>query len=50
MVGEALLCGIDEIIGDTSKIGSYKEFSKVGYDKFKEGCENAASKFWEKIK
>ncbi len=50
MVGEALLCGVDEIIGDTSKIGSYKEFSKVGYDKFKEGCENAASKFWEKIK
>ena len=50
MVGEALLCGIDEIIGDTSKIGAYKEFSKVGYDKFKEGCENAASKFWEQVK
>ena len=36
VVGEALLCGIDEIIGDTSKIGAYKEFSKVGYDKLKE--------------
>jgi len=50
MVGEALLCGVNEIIGDTSKIGSYNEFNKVGYDKFKEGCQNSASKFWEKIK
>jgi len=49
MVGEALLCGVDEIIGDTSKIGAYKEFSEFGYDKFEEGCGNAASKFWQKI-
>jgi len=50
MVGEALLCGVDEIIGDTSKLGAYQEFKKVGYSKFKEDCENAASKFWEKVK
>tara|TARA_R110000782_G_C14812067_1_gene412878 strand:+ start:10 stop:171 length:162 start_codon:yes stop_codon:yes gene_type:complete len=47
MVGEALLCGIDEVIGDTSKIGAYKEFKKVGYNKFKEGCTNSSSKFWD---
>ena len=49
MVGEALLCGVEEIIGDTSKIGSYLEFEKVGYEKFKQGCEEAASLFWEKV-
>jgi len=49
MVGEALLCGVDEIIGDTSKIGSYLEFEKVGYDKFKERCHLASSEFWSKI-
>lgn len=47
MVGEALLCGC-EIIGDTSKIGSYLEWEKVGLDKFKEKCSNATEEFWEK--
>jgi len=50
MVGEALLCGVEEIIGATDKIGAYLEFEKVGYDKFKEGCGNAAETFWSKIK
>ena len=50
MVGEALLCGVEDIIGDTSKIGAYLEFEKVGYEKFKQGCDSAADKFWEKIK
>ena len=50
MIGEALLCGVKEIIGDTSKIGAYLEFQKVGYEIFKEGCNNAAENFWEKIK
>lgn len=49
MVGEALLCGVEEIIGDVNKIGAYLEFEKIGYEKFKEGCENAASNFWDKI-
>jgi len=49
MIGEALLCGVETIIGDTSKIGSYLEFEKVGYDNFKKGCEEASSKFWEKV-
>ena len=49
MVAEALLCGVEEIIGDKSKIGSYLEFEKIGYDKFKDRCEYAASKFWETV-
>jgi glycosyltransferase involved in cell wall biosynthesis len=48
MVGEALLCGC-EFIGDESKIGSLKEFKKVGYESFKNQCNNAANIFWEKI-
>ena len=47
MIAEALLCGVEEIIGDRSKIGSYLEFEKVGYENFKNGCEGAARKFWE---
>jgi glycosyltransferase involved in cell wall biosynthesis len=50
MIGEAILCGVEEIIGDNEKIGAYTEFKKVGYDKFKEGCETAAETFWESIK
>ena len=49
MVGEALLCGIEEIIGETDRIGAYLEFKEVGYDNFKKGCENAAENFWSKI-
>ena len=49
MIGEALLCGVEEIIGATEKIGAYLEFKKVGYDKFKERCGNAAETFWLKI-
>ena len=47
MVGEAILCGVEEIIGDKSKIGSYLEFKNVGYENFKDECKNAPSKFWE---
>tara|TARA_R110002020_G_scaffold207564_4_gene413169 strand:- start:99 stop:974 length:876 start_codon:yes stop_codon:yes gene_type:complete len=50
MMAEALLCGVEEIIGDTSKIGAYLEFEKVGYEKFRKGCDKAADNFWEKIK
>ena len=50
MVAEALLCGVEEIIGDTERIGAYLEFQEVGYDNFKNGCENAAENFWSKIK
>jgi glycosyltransferase involved in cell wall biosynthesis len=48
MIAEALLCGVEDIIGDTNKLGSYLEFQNVGYDEFKNGCKNAASIFWEK--
>jgi glycosyltransferase involved in cell wall biosynthesis len=48
MIGEALLCGVEEILGNTDKLGSYLEFQKVGYDQFKNECENAAEKFWDK--
>lgn len=49
MVAEALLCGCD-FIGDKTKIGSIQEFEKVGYEKFKYNCENAAEIFWNKLK
>ena len=49
MIGEAILCGIEEIIGDKSKIGSYLEFNDVGYEKFRDRCENAPSIFWERV-
>ena len=48
MIAEAILCGVEEIIGEKSKIGSYLEFEKCGYDEFKNRCENAAEIFWEK--
>tara|TARA_R100000152_G_C6773347_1_gene200614 strand:+ start:1499 stop:2350 length:852 start_codon:yes stop_codon:yes gene_type:complete len=48
MVGEALLCGVEDILGNTEKIGSYLEFKKVGYDNFRDGCKNAAENFWSK--
>lgn len=50
MVAEALLCGVEEVIGDKERIGAYLEFQEVGYDNFKNGCENAAENFWSKIK
>ena len=49
MIGEALLCGVEEVIGETEKIGAYLEFQSVGYDKFKEKCKNATTIFWEHI-
>ena len=49
MIGEALLCGVEEIIGQTDKIGSYLEFQKVGYEKFKEKCGKATETFWTAI-
>ena len=49
MVAEALLCGVEEVIGEVDKIGSYLEFQKVGYDEFKNKCGNAAENFWEKV-
>jgi len=50
MIAESLICGCKEIIGNPNKIGSYLEFKEVGYDEFKEKCENASSIFWDKIK
>tara|TARA_B100000519_G_scaffold125705_1_gene108468 strand:+ start:296 stop:1147 length:852 start_codon:yes stop_codon:yes gene_type:complete len=47
MIGEALLCGVEEIIGEVSKIGSYLEFKEVGYEKFKNNCDQAAKQFWD---
>lgn len=48
MVAEALLCGC-KFIGDKSKIGSLQEFERVGYEAFKESCQNASNKFWKII-
>tara|TARA_R100000700_G_C3165419_1_gene140598 strand:+ start:329 stop:1180 length:852 start_codon:yes stop_codon:yes gene_type:complete len=49
MIGEALLCGIEEVIGAKEKIGSYLEFEKVGREKFAEKCSTATENFWNKI-
>jgi len=49
MVAEAMLCGVEEIIGSPEKIGSCLEFEKVGYEQFSDNCKNAADKFWQKI-
>ena len=49
MIAEAILCGVEEIIGSPNKIGSCLEFQKVGYNEFSNSCENAANKFWQKV-
>jgi glycosyltransferase involved in cell wall biosynthesis len=49
MIGEALMCGIEEVLGDQRKIGSYMEFKKHGKDIFRDRCNNAASIFWRHI-
>jgi glycosyltransferase involved in cell wall biosynthesis len=49
MVAEGLICGCQNVIGRPNKIGSYLEFQNVGYDEFKEKCQNASSIFWNKI-
>ena len=49
MVGEALLCGVEEVIGATKKIGAYLEFQKFGKEKFAKNCSEAPTIFWDKI-
>lgn len=49
MVGEAILCGVEDIIGNPSKIGSFLEFKRLGLDKFKNRCCNASVDFWKNI-
>ena len=49
MIAEGLICGCKNVIGRPNKIGSYLEFENVGYDEFKEKCQNASSIFWDKI-
>lgn len=49
MVAEALLCGCS-FIGDTSKIGSYKEIEMNGIEIFKQKCKKSKEIFWEAIK
>ena len=48
MVAEALMCGMQPICND--KIGSLKEFEKVGLNEFVNKCKNAPQIFWDKIK
>ena len=49
MVGEALLCGVEEVVGAKEKIGSYLEFKKVGREEFAKKCSTATENFWNKI-
>lgn len=48
MVAEALLCGC-KFIGDKNKIGSIQEFDRVGYEIFRDSCQNASNNFWKTI-
>jgi hypothetical protein len=41
---------LKKLLAIPHKIGAYLEFEKVGYEKFKDGCDSAADNFWEKIK
>lgn len=49
MIGEALLCGINDIIGEPNKIGSFLEYKKMGLNQFRSNCSQAASLFWDTI-
>ena len=49
MVAEGLLCGVEEIIGDTERIGAYLEFIKEGKESFREKCANASDIWWDKV-
>jgi glycosyltransferase involved in cell wall biosynthesis len=47
MIGEALICGMEPICND--RVGSLIEFNKIGYDIFKQKCNNAEIEFWNLI-
>jgi len=49
MVGESILCGVENIIGSPDKIGSYLEYKRLGFDKFRDNCANALTNFWEPL-
>lgn len=49
MVGEAILCGVKDIIGSPEKIGSYLEYKRLGFDKFKNNCRYALDNFWDAV-
>lgn len=46
MVGEAILCGVEDIMGSPEKIGSYLEYKRLGFDQFKNNCRDALDNFW----
>lgn len=49
MVAEAILCGVKDLQGNESKIGSVQEYKRIGAKKFAENCMNAPQIFWNKI-
>jgi glycosyltransferase involved in cell wall biosynthesis len=49
MVGEAILCGVEDIIGSPEKIGSYLEYKRLGLDQFKKNCRDALGNFWNAV-
>lgn len=49
MIGESIMCGINDFHGDMSKIGSYLEYKKNGLNHFSTECSLATSNFWQKI-
>jgi glycosyltransferase involved in cell wall biosynthesis len=48
-VGEAILCGVPNLVVNDI-IGCVHEESRLGFDEFKNSCNNAADNFWSKIK
>jgi glycosyltransferase involved in cell wall biosynthesis len=47
-VGEAILCGVPNLVVNDI-IGCVHEESRLGFDEFKNSCNNAATKFWKAI-
>tara|TARA_B100000131_G_scaffold189933_2_gene182712 strand:- start:966 stop:1823 length:858 start_codon:yes stop_codon:yes gene_type:complete len=49
MIAEGLLCGVEEIIGATDRIGAYLEFVKEGKDSFRKKCATASDVWWDHV-
>ena len=49
MIAEGLLCGVEEVIGATERIGAYLEFLKEGKESFQEKCSTAADVWWRHV-
>tara|TARA_R100000152_G_C6733505_1_gene157912 strand:- start:136 stop:993 length:858 start_codon:yes stop_codon:yes gene_type:complete len=49
MIAEGLLCGVEEIIGSTDRIGAYLEFLNQGKESFRKKCSSAVDIWWDNV-